>query len=554
MKKGFLIFLGFFSIVIIYTWGIWNTYFAQDEWNGFGLVISLSHKSWGSWFDIIGNSHVIPFAQLFWFVLYKLFGFQAQYFALTAIILHSIATFLVYLVVKKLTGQKFVGFLSALLFATNARAGDAFTLLAVFPATITCFIVIMAYFLYLLHIRPNSTLSIKSLSILLILFLISVMFREDGLILIPLTPIFFLIYNRRVFSKENLIFWGGFTAAAIGFILFRITWQIIHPEALSIVNADYKVTFAYNFITLPIKLVVQNIIEIRNVYLYVWTNATKLYPGFPQSVMDTIFTDFIFLLLFNAFIVVFLFMVLPIREKKFWTNILFCSAWIFVNSFLLATIGRKLFRIDPRYLYLSSFAVNFGLALMFERLWKLKKDEYNLNLLRKTFLLLFFFVLLTSSYFQLQNQIKVWEYQGNIRKSIIRQIVSLHPSIPKKTIFYVECKATCYRTSEFGLPNNLVLPYLSGPGWIFMLQYAQNNEVAYAPFFQKINGEEFLWERGAEGYKRVGDYSFGYFIDKKKLKETITKNKLNKKIVIGLEYDEHDFTIRDMSEKIQREL
>src|SRR5579862_3992486 len=121
MKKNSVVFFCLAILIFIYTQGLFNTYFQQDEWNGFGLVISLSHMSWWSWFGIIGYYHVIPLSQYFWYILYKLFGFQAVYFAMTAYLLHVISSFLVYRLTKKLSNSEWVGIISAVLFATNAR-------------------------------------------------------------------------------------------------------------------------------------------------------------------------------------------------------------------------------------------------------------------------------------------------------------------------------------------------------------------------------------------------------------------------------------------------
>ena len=149
--------------------------------------------------------------------------------------------------------------------------------------------------------------------------------------------------------------------------------------------------------------------------------------------------------------------------------------------------------------------------------------------------------------------------------------MKVHPTIPKNTIFYVRCKEICYRNSEFGISNSLVLPFSSGPGWIIMLYYSRQNEKAYAPFFTRYEGEtelwdwkvgryvrvknqDFLWDMGAQGYRKIGNYSFGYFVSEDYLRETIKNNNLNKNIVIGLEYDEKNFKITDISQEIRKDL
>ena len=122
VKKWILIFVLLFSLIFWFTGGVLQTFFQQDEWNGFGLVIQLAHGPIASWFNLLGPSHFIPLSQFFWFVLYRLFGFEAQYYALVALVLHAVASLLVYILAGKLTKNLWIGALTAVLFATNAHS------------------------------------------------------------------------------------------------------------------------------------------------------------------------------------------------------------------------------------------------------------------------------------------------------------------------------------------------------------------------------------------------------------------------------------------------
>ncbi|HSX09832.1 MAG TPA: hypothetical protein VLF93_06780 [Candidatus Saccharimonadales bacterium] len=557
MKKNSIIFFCLAILIFFYTRGLFNTYFQQDEWNGFGLVISLSHQPWWSWFGILGFYHVIPLSQFFWYILYRVFGYQAFYFALTAYLLHVVASFLVYQVSKRLSKNELVGILTAVLFATNGRASDAFTHLAVFPATVTCFIAMMAFILYLTKFTKENVITLKDTIVLLLIFLTAILLREDGFMLIPLLLCFFFVYNRKIFSKKNILFFVSFFALVVITFGMRIFIALHEPSTLVTTDDPHHI-YLYNLVTFPFKLIVQSLVEIYYVLDYVVSHITLFYSSssaiIPPPIINTVGTDFIILVLFNFIVVLFVFLTYKMKDTLLWKNISFGLLWILINAGLLAGVGRYMFVIEQRYLYHASFVTSFIISLIFVAVWQRKNGHWVLQLLRRLLMIGIVIFLLMTSYQELHAKMQIWQQWGQARQSIVKSLITLYPTIPHNTIFFVQCQGTCHRNSEFGLPNTVVLPFSSGPGWIFMLQYARQNEDAYAPFFATVNGKQFLWDYGTQGYEKKGDYGFGYFIDKKLLTETLKKNKLNKNIVIGLEYDESNFTFHDISKEVKREL
>lgn len=575
MKKNLLIFLLLFGVAYFLTNGFLNTFFQQDEWNGFGLVTYLSHQPIWAWFNMLTGQHLVPFTSSSWLVFYRVFGFEAWYYALTSLLLHTFAAFLVYYFVKSLSKDTVVSLLTALLFITNSRASLAFIHLAVFSNTIPCLILIILFFLYLGKIIQKKIYGKKDAGILAALFLSAVFFREDTFILIPLLPIYIFIYNRKALVKQNLPFFSIFYAFAVTFFIFRFVMQLINPIALNVSSKSYLTTYLYNAITFPVKLVVQNLLEgYYTILMFIYQHSQLLYPvQFSAEVINTIYLDLVFLAIFNV-IVIFSFIVFRgIKDKSVWKNIYFFIAWILIDALLLASVGRRMNLIEGRYLYLSSVAVLFILSVILVKVYRSNSLYFILGIFKKLFVVIVIMGFLTSSYSRIQKDIKTFETQGQARKQILSGIMNAHPTIPKNTIFFVKCKGECYRNGEFGIPNSLVLPFSSGPGWIIMLYYSRQNEKAYAPFFTryegetmlwdsrigqytKVNKQDFLWDMGAQGYRKIGDYGFGYFTNMDFLKETLNKNKLNKDVVIiiGLEYDEKNFKITDISQEIRKGL
>lgn len=563
----------FLVICVVYEWGFWNTYFAQDEWNGFGVVLFHAHQPILEWFNISTSLHFFPFNILAWLGMFRLFQYNAEYYAVLAILLQAIAAYVAYRLAFLLSKSFPVAFLTGVLFLTNARSRTAFLHLGVFLNTLPFFIFSILFFLYLSKIARKSVFRVRDAFVLLALFLTAVFFREEAVILIPLLSVFLFIYNKKSISRANIKFFTVFYFFTFCFLVYRVGLQVLNPGADSISSRSFFQTYLYNLSTFPYKLIVQNIIDgYYVVQLFVINTVSRIYPAaLPFESINTALLDFSFLVVFNIFAVLFFLITKNNKDKLFWKNVLFCGILVVFNAGVLAAIGRPMVRIEERYLYFSGFAVLFIFSLLIVYLYKLKTKIFILDLVLKMSVLAIIIIILSTSYGTIQNDLKTAQAQGLVRKKIIADITQLHPTIPKKTIFYVECRSTCTKNAEFGLTNNIVLPFSSGPGWIILLQYAKDKEVAYEPFFRRYNGEgivwfwqtgefkkvpvkEFLWDMGSQGYREINGYGFGYFTDKTLLQEALRKNNLSKEIVIGLEYDDKASIIRDVSKRIRVDL
>lgn len=559
MGKKIVIFLIFLAITLFYTKGIFGNFFQQDEWAAFGSVIYLNKQPFWEWFGAFAAPHYVPLGLILWSFMYKLFGFQAQYYVLASLALHTTASFLVYILVYKLSKEKWVSFLTALFFATNSRASMAFIHLAIFPTTITSYIFILLFLIYLASILKEKYFRGKDFFILILLFFSSVLFREDGMILIPLFPIFLLLFNREKYNRKNLKFFLLFIGTALLFLLFRFSLYLTNPTTKGMISEGIsKTTYAlvcfYNLWTLPIKFIVQNLLDGGSLFSLMLKNSQYLYPDKNIPFLDSypVFMDLTFLVIFDLLLVMIVFLGMSFTSKKeFRRYSYFGIAWILANTFLLSSVGRPLYLLESRYLYLASLPVFLILSFILIGLYKSKSMNIVTLIVKKLSVLIILASLTITSYFSIQETVREKSFYGTARKQILSDILTLYPTIPKETIFYVECKKGCERNGEFAVPSRFVLPFTSGSGWIILLYYAQKNEKAYSDFFQS---QDFLWGEGAQGYKKIGDYGFGYFYEKELLKKTLQDAHLDKKIVIGLEYNEDDFNIKDISSAVQNEL
>lgn len=549
--------MALFSIIFVYTNGLLQSYFQQDEWGGFGTTIFLSTQPFWQWFNIAGSYHFIPLGQLLWLLLYKLFAFQAQYYVLTALLLHGIASVLVYVLAKKISRNQWIGILTAILFATNSRASQAFTHLAIFSTTITSFIFIVSFFIYLAHISKEKIFRKKDAVILILLFVISLCFREDGVVIIPLFFCFLLIFDRKKFNKGNLTFFICFFGGSLLFLFFRLLLQLGSSTVLSITGRTYIANYFYNVLTIPFKFIMQNIFDGGYLYSVILKYGNYIYPNRDLSMTNAypVFVDLFAIITFSIIVLLLIVFSKIAKNRYFSKCIFFAITWILANSFLLAAVDRPLYVVESRYLYLSSFAVLFILSFTLIIIFKSKSYNIFTSILKKILVLIIVTCFLVTSYMSIQDSVKQKQFYSESRKLIISEIMKLHPRIPKETIFYLKCKSDCSGNSLFNVPADLVLPFTSGAGWVILVNYAKGNEAAYGPFFEQgKNGEYFLWGMYSQGYRKIGNYGFGYFREIALLKKSLEDEHLDKKIVIGLEYDDDNFSVKDISSTVQKQL
>lgn len=552
MRKNLLVYIFLLGLVFFYTNGIFNTYFQQDEWNGFGTVIRLKSDTISSWFNILGTIHFIPLSQFFWYLMYFLFGFDARYYVFTSLFLHATASFFVYLFLKKINNNFWIALLCSVLFATNAKVIQVYTHLAIFPATTTSFLIILLSLLYISHLSKKY-FSPQNFLVIVLLFITGVFLREDAMMLILLIPGFLFFYKKESFNKKNIWFYCGLFLVFTAFVGFRFYLQQSNTNGITMTSVSFLTTYIYNLFTFPYKLVTQSVFDVYPLFVWSLNNISRLY-GFdiPFVVIEKIFFEYVFLVLFN--LITFAILLIHCLVKLDVKLVGFVVFGFLTNVLLLSGIGRNMVFIESRYLYFSSFLF----VLLYGNIIQKAVVQYKYQFGRIFFTVIFLSLSLLqmiSAYSVIQKRISVEAKWGQTRRKIINSLAVLHPKISPNTVFFVQCLKQCEKNNrEFGISNEFVLPFSSGPGWIFLLQYAKNNPQVYASFFTKYHGKEFLWDLGSEGYRRIGNYGFGYFISLDKLKTEVKNQRVKKNAVIGLGYDQEVDRLVDITKKIQDEL
>ncbi len=550
IKTFFFVFSIFFVIIFIATNGLLTGYFQQDEWLAIANVMSSYNSPWWSFF-VPGGVHFSPVGTFFWSALYYLFKLQAQYFFLTQLIVHAAVSTLVFLLTERLTKSKTTALIAGLLFLLNGRAHQAFTHLAIFHVTDTAMFFILLFFLYLSSIKEK-VLSFKKVILLFLIFLAAVSTREEGVIIIPIAVAYLICFDRSKINKANIRHLLLFALGIGLFLIVRIFAQTLNTEPIPV---EVQITgrgAEYNLVTVPFKFIVQNLIYSERIFVFLINKHQVIYPGMVKNIFVDAppLMDAVFFYISSLVAGIFAIWLWAIRPKRIGAFLVFFSVWILSNSFILSFVGRPLYVLEPRYLYFSAFPVLCIVAIFSYSLFTSKSRYLLVSIAKKITVMLILVVLLITSFQEIRVAVKRQVDDGIAKKQIIKSLHAVHPKLSKNTIFYVQCKVECYRNSEYGISTKNVLPFSSGPGMNFLVTYAVGHEKEWGSFFD----EEFLFQTFSEGYKKIGDRSYGYFITKSKLEETLKKHKLAKDIVIALEIDESDYTFRDISESFRKTL
>lgn len=553
MRNNILTFLKvfpvFFFIIFIATFGLLQGYFQQDEWMGIADVMLSYSRPW--WHPYLPWVHFSPIGIFIWSTLYKVFHLHAQFYFLIQLIVHASCATLVYILTLRITKKKAIALLSGLLFLTNARAHQAFTHLAIFHTTTLAMFFILLFFVFLSSIK-NKVLSFKSTLILFLIFIAAVATREEGFIIIPIAAVYLFCFDKDKINKKNIIPLAMFSIGVTAFLSVRMFAQLLNPVPVPL---EYQITGSgakYNMVTIPVKFVVQNLIYSERFVLFFIANTQKAYPeidSFFASQAPIIDAGFFYV--FSMMAIIFAFWLWRVRPTRIGPMLIFLFTWIFANAFMLSFVGRQLSVIEPRYLYFSSFPVLCLLSIFLYTVFISQDKLKIINVAKKLFVIFILGLLVFTSVEEIRVAVRRQMVDGEAKKKIIKSLLTVHPTLSKNTIFYVRCKVECYRNArDFGIPNQNVLPFSSGPGMNFLVTYAsvQGQEKEWGQFFTNM----FLFNTFSEDYKKIGDKSFGYFVTKSKLEETLKKNKLSKDIVVALEIDESTYTFRDISEEFRK--
>lgn len=527
--KGHLVGFFFICIMIVSVFGqLTRTFYQQDEWNGLGLVLSEEIKSVipGTFrpIDILFVKGRMLSSLIFYFFAIN-FPLQNVPLAVFAILLHIIATFLVFILIKKFVRSFLLSLSGAVFFAVNSVSHGAVSWPVIAPSTVgSSIIIFLAIIFFLKYIESSRT---KFIFLSWITIYISLWFKETGLymfIFLPFATLLFRRYSTALFFKTHWLFLLAF--------FLSVGYRILVLKSTADPHLYIGSENEHFFLTILIRLVVYPLASFSQMFIpgeyflefarEVLRDNYSFFSNAPNNILiaQSVILDLLAVVLTFVLLLVF-YIFLQKRKPGDRKIVVFWLAFSFVSFLPYVVLSKDFSYLESRYYYLPMA----GAAFFFS--WLLKRANETFS--KKVFFGLvipisFLFILLHVSVVRgaITEQVSL----ANIRKDFITQLKILVPTLGNnKNIFYLT-------SSQNYWADGNKIPFQQGSGYTLMVLYYDSGKIP-----KEFLGKEFLFDIGSQGYKEAGEFGFGYFWGKEELDKTIGLYNLPPESIISLKYD-----------------
>jgi hypothetical protein len=187
---------------------------------------------------------------------------------------------------------------------------------------------------------------------------------------------------------------------------------------------------------------------------------------------------------------------------------------------------------DSRYLYLPSLWVACIIAGILASFYiHLGKSKRGIKGICFACIIFVFSAFIFKQYQVVSRSIRSDVRIANIRRHIISQFETLFPSLPEKTVLYVDGTKRGY----YGIEKN-PLPFQHGFGYTVLIQNFRNGN----SFTRTLLGNTTFYDVHEQGYYEKGAYGFGYFYEYNMLCDYVARGAVLPDHVIAVRY--HDDT------------
>lgn len=518
------------------------TFFQQDEWAVFGHYLFWDKAN----LDIIQRlflhqqvTHLIPLTHIFSYLQFNAFGLNFAPYGLTSIVLHIMTAFLVFYLAHLLTRKRTISILAGLFFLTNSNSHQAVTWIATTTGTVGSTIFLLLSLLFYAKFLFSSQKTKRNLLVSLVLFSISLGFKETSLFLFFFLPVFWLIYRKESFWKVRKIatpiFWLGLVYFLVR-VFFVFLGQPIISSSPSLSQPSFFV-YGYRLFANPIKVLAQTIIPTSFILQAAGSMVRLSYPQFVTDnipdpfIVESVGADMVsFLSSILILIVCFLFFSYFQRVKEYWLSkgIILSVLFILLSPLPLVVIPGKagyFSLVDGRHLYVTGIFSSILLAIIF----------YGFFQAARRFQLAPYVLIGVAALFigfhliRIRHDINQQVDTGLRRKSILNKVSEQYPKLPAKAIFYIESDKAYY-----GLPaSEKILPFQSGFGQTLLVWYDQQEQRFPACMYEG----RYLYDLLSEGYKECEDRGFGYFRKMENLRKAVKENEFLLENIIAFNYN-----------------
>lgn len=518
------------SIVIIAVFGrLTQTYYQQDEWNGMGLVFSEGINSiFPSTFksiDLILIKGRLLSNLIFYFFAIN-YPLQNVQLAIFAIALHIIATFLVFLLIRRCVKSLYISLLGAIFFAVNAVSHGSVTWPVIAISTIGSSILILSGLIVFFKFLENS--QSKFLLLAGLILYLSLWFKETGLYLflfLPLAALLFKPYKFKTYLKQ---FWWFFIPffLIVGYRVLELRFGPPDP------NLYISSTSENFFLTILIRLVLYPLTSFSLMFVpgqpfiefarEVLRDNYKFFANAPNDVLiaQSVILDLLAVILTGFLLfIVFLFArsdkAENIRKLIFWLTFTLLSFSPYV------VLSKDFAYLESRYYYLPVVGAAVLFSWLLARVWAtIGRKLFLMIILPLSLAFLFWHISTVRKAIEEQVVLSIW------RREFISDVKNLVPNFDRnKNIFYINSD------KNYWADGNMI-PFQQGTGYTLMVLYYDSGKIP-----KEFLKDGYLFEIGSQGYKESGNLGFGFFWEEKELTQAAENYKIDPRSVIRLKYD-----------------
>ncbi len=541
-----LFYLLFILLLILYTfWRLPQTFYQQDEWLGLGQVLAFSWESVSNGYSPIGlfMGEGRPLTRIFGVLIFGNFPYDSLSLSIYSIGFHFLNSILVFFIALRLLKKNYLALISSLFFAINNVTHQSVTWFAASfglqPATT---LILLSIFAFIRFVEKENK---KFLYLSFISVILSLYFKENGVFLFLFLPVIPFLLGKKINFKR----YSKQLVPLIVFIFIFASYRLLEMLSgsyvsnsvyASISNQNILVTLVTRFIMYPLTSFSLIYIPYPISTFLTFSFLDAYYPFIvnrPDLVAYTVVLDM--LAIIGSFLI-FIFLYFIGKDRKETKKVIIFSLLFFFLSLLPYIVISKTYAyMEPRYYYIASIPAGFLLALITRYLIeKINKRKLGLILI-----ILFFSFYLLSQIMPIKKDIVAQVIVASERRLFLKQLNSLLPTLNKdENIFYFTGDRSWY------VEKNKI-PFQHGFGHSIMVLYLSSEKIP-----KQLLSTEYLWGLGEEGYRKIGNKSYGYFNDIENLKKTVKENNINPDNIHAFYYKSEDLKLLDISENVRRDL
>lgn len=550
--NGNSLFFFFLSIALVFVayHNLFNAFYQQEEWIGVGYALTRGLEAFIPSYSVsqilTGQGRIM--AAPINFLFYRYFPLNILPFVIFALVFHVANTYLVFALIRKISKSLFLAFSTGFFFAVASVSDQAI----LWPATVTTSLP-AGFFSFLSLVLFTHFVQCDKRRYLFFSFassFVAVLFKESSFFIFLLFPVIFILFNRKKISFTKIV---KIHLPVIFYLAIVFLVKVLSSINSLIPNGVYTSTTAttwqkilFRLIFYPLESLSQ--IFIRGSFLYPATNVFLLNNyyriwGTPSAgvVAETIGADM--LSIFFSFIILIVIAYIFLQVAKLRRIILFGVFFVLFAFIPYIFIDKPTAYIESRHFYMSVVGAGLLFSVFFYFLRYCLIKYVKLSKIVSTIVVFFpmtIFMVLQIQF--IHEDVNAQVQLASERKKFLKSLQAIHPTIPKKPIFYFTSD------QDFYMPGNKV-PFQHGFAYSLMILYYNTGLIP-----KELLITDFLWVMTDQGYKEINGKGVGYFWDLDLLKKEMHEKKLDIESLVAAYYNSNTMSLINISDDIRRDI